>query len=117
MIRNVQDGDIKTRGRQFVTGTDFTSQSVRCRLRMFLGESFIDVTKGTPWFQSILGKAPQGIAEVNIKRRIFTAPGVDSLRRFSFVSDLGRRTLSVSATVVGESGQVSEVNIGDEVLP
>jgi len=116
MIRNVKNGDIKTSGTQFETGENEVAQAIRARLRMFLGESFIDVRKGTPWFQSILGKTPQDVAEVNVKRRILTAPGVDQLLKFNFEADLGRRTLTISATVLTADGTQSSVTVGDEVL-
>lgn len=115
MIRNVVDGDIKTSGRQFVEGREDVAQGIRCRLRMFLGESFVDVTKGTPWFQTILGKTAQGAAEISIKQRILTAPGVALIRRFNFTPDLGRRTLNISATVTSEQGDDLPVEL-DEVL-
>ena len=107
MIRNVVDGDIKTSGVQFVEGTEEVAQGIRARLLMFLGESFADISKGTPWFQAILGKTPQDIAEVNVKRRIFTAPGVLQLRSFGFNADPGRRTIDITARVISVQGDVS----------
>ena len=116
MIRNVQNGDIKTSGKQFAEGAESVGQGVRARLRMFLGESFIDVTQGTPWFQSILGKAPQDIAEINIKRRILTAPRVAGIRLFNFSSDRNQRRLRIGADIVSNTGETATVDMDEGVI-
>ena len=116
LIRNVQNGDIRTSGVQFVTDTEAIAQGVRARLRMFLGESFIDITKGTPWFQAILGKTPQDIAEVNIKDRVLSSPGVAQIRRFRFEPDLGRRTILLEMVLVGTTGEEFSVNINEAIV-
>jgi len=111
MIRNFKNGDIATSGLQFVEGKEFTAQSVSARLKLFLGEYFPDVTDGTPWFQSILGKTPTDVAEINVKQRIVTSPGVAGIRAFSFELDTATRDVQISATVINESGEDSEINI------
>lgn len=116
MIRNVQNGDIKTSGRQFVEGRESVAQGVRARLRMFLGESFIDITQGTPWFQRILGKTPQDVAETNIKRRILAAPGVDRIRQFNFDSDRQERLYQISTVIQTESGETEAVELNEGVI-
>ena len=116
MIRNVENGDIKTSGVQFAEGRAATAQSVAARLKMFLGESAVDITQGTPWFQSILGKTPQDVAEATIKQRIITTPGVAQIRRFSFSPDLTARALNISATVVSETGEEAAVAIDEVVI-
>lgn len=116
MIRNVQDGDIKTSGLQFVTGNASVGQGVRARLRMFLGESFVDITQGTPWFQRILGKTPQDVAETNIKRRILTAPGVDRIRQFNFDSDRQQRLYQISTVIQTEDGDTEAIELSEGVI-
>jgi len=100
MIRRFRDGDIVTSGRQFLSGSEATAQGVFHRLRMFRGEGFRDVSDGTPWFQSILGKTPQGVAETSIKQRIVSAPGVALITRFRYDPDLAQRRISVSASII-----------------
>lgn len=116
MIRNVQDGDIRTSGRQFAERRDEVAQSIRARLRMFLGESFVDITQGTPWFQSILGKSAQDVAEISIKQRMLTAPGVLQIRKFNFEPDLGRRTLRIDATVIGAQGEDVPFTLSEVII-
>jgi len=99
MIRNFSDGDIVTSGDHFVTGKEETRQACISRLRLFLGEYFLDATDGTPWFQSILGKASRDIAEANIKQRILGTRGVIAINSFEMTSDTKQRKISVVATL------------------
>ncbi|TNV22823.1 hypothetical protein FH968_01905 [Buttiauxella sp. B2] len=99
MIRNFQDGDIATSGNPFVTGKTETQQACICRLRLFLGEYFLDATDGTPWFQSILGKTSRDIAEANIKQRILSTRGVMAINVFQMNSDTKKRKFTVLASL------------------
>ena len=111
MIRRFANGDIATSGRQFVEGAEGTGQAVFHRLRTFLGEYFLDITRGTPWFQGILGKAPQGVAEIAIKQQIITTPGVAALKQFSFEPDLTNRRIVVACTIIDLSGLEQDVTL------
>ncbi|MFP2164544.1 hypothetical protein ACLEYI_06170 [Enterobacter ludwigii] len=99
MIRNFSGGDIVTSGDHFVTGKEETRQACICRLRLFLGEYFLDATDGTPWFQSILGKTARDIAEANIKQRILSTRGVMAINTFDMTSDTRSRRFTVTATL------------------
>ncbi|EMI7390952.1 TPA: hypothetical protein ACT1UU_003550 [Klebsiella oxytoca] len=99
MIRNFCGGDIVTSGDHFVTGKEETRQACISRLRLFLGEYFLDATDGTPWFQSILGKASRDIAEANIKQRILGTRGVIAINSFEMTSDTKERKISVVASL------------------
>lgn len=99
MIRNFSDGDIVPSGDHFVTGKEETRQACISRLRLFLGEYFLDATDGTPWFQSILGKASRDIAEANIKQRLLGTRGVIAINSFEMTSDTKKRKISVVATL------------------
>ncbi|EMB4322239.1 hypothetical protein RJ492_001211 [Pluralibacter gergoviae] len=100
MIRNFTDGDIATRGTQFASEKEGTQQAIICRLRLFLGEYFLDATAGTPWFQSILGKNSREVAEINVKQRIISTPGVLGISEFNLVIDARERRMTVTASVV-----------------
>ena len=109
-------GDIKTSGRQFVDGQQETARNIFYRLRLFLGEYFLDVSDGTPWFQGILGKAPQDVAETNIKRRILSAPRVAGIERFTFATDRRQRRLTVSSRVIDRDSQTVDAEIDEELI-
>lgn len=100
MIRAFENGDIVTSGNQFKTGKTATAQGIKHRLRMFLGEYFLDATDGTPWFQSILGKTPDGVAEISIKQRIITAPDVVAITSFEFNRNAQERSIEINAQLV-----------------
>ena len=56
-VRRLDDnGDIATSGIQFIGQAEEIAQTVKTRLKLFLGEYFRDINDGTPWFQQILGK-------------------------------------------------------------
>lgn len=101
-------GDIVTSGQQFITGQEEIAQTIQTRLRLFLGEYFRDITDGTPWFETILGKnANRNAAEAALRNRIATSPGVIRLTSFSFDVDPVTRKASVSAGVLTSYGIVS----------
>lgn len=117
MIRSCVDGDIVTRGEHFASGKEATRQGVIRRLRLFLGEYFLDATDGTPWFNGILGKTDQGMAEASLKQRIITAPGVVGLTAFSFVIDSRSRSITVEASVIDVNNEQLLIELsGDPLL-
>jgi len=115
MIRNFKNGDLATSGRQFLSGTGETALAAQYRLRMFLGENFLNAADGTPWFQSILGKTPQDIAEVTIRQRLATTPGVRGIGRFDFRTDGPRRRVIVDAVLTGNDGSSAAVTLDEEI--
>lgn len=92
----------------FLSGDEATVQTVRCELRMVLGEWFLDVTKGLPWFRNantgvtpILGKLPADLAyaEAVIKAAILRIDGVRSLTSFSL--DFNHSTRAATCRITG----------------
>lgn len=100
-VRKIQsDGDIATSGTQFLTGQKEVAQTIKNRLRLFLGEYFRDITDGTPWFQDILGKGKNELVrEAILKRRVLQTEGVLSLFEFSADFDIQSRKYTVSMGV------------------
>lgn len=100
MIRNFVDGDIVTSGSHFVSGKEATEQAILRRLRLFLGEYFLDGTEGTPWFQRILGKNPNDVGAAQIKNRILETDNVVSISEFEYSFEPRTRVLSVYAQIM-----------------
>ena len=79
--------------RSFATGDEAIEQTVGCALRFVLGEWFLDISEGIPWYPQpfapnavpILGHFPAdlGYAEAFIKTAILGVPGVLSITSFS----------------------------------
>lgn len=118
MIRNfdAETGDLVTSGAQFLNGREATASAIRARLKMFFGEYFLDIADGTPWFQSILGKAPQEIAEAALKQRIATTPGVVKVTQFSFNSDAQARRIDIDASVLDVNNEIVKIILSEDVL-
>lgn len=106
-VRRLDDetGDIVTSEIQFTTGQSEIAQTIKTRLRLFLGEYFRDITDGTPWFQRILGKGDNLDAIESILRtRIAETKGVVQLVSFSMDYDIDLRELSVQSEVLTPTG-------------
>lgn len=100
-----ENGDIVTQGTQFIGGVDEIAQTIRTRLRLFLGEYFRDISDGTPWFEQILGKGVSMDArEAALRNRIVRTPGVIRLTQFSTDFDVNTRKYTVTAGVLTTYG-------------
>lgn len=108
-------GDMATSGTQFYTGEESTAMGAYHRLRMFLGEYFLDTSDGTDWFGSILGKASQDVAEVEIKQRILSAPDVYGIESFEFTTDRATRTIMVKCTIIDVNSELVELAINEVI--
>lgn len=85
---------------------DDVAQRVRTRLRMFLGEWFLDTADGTPYFQDILVKSPNLVLiRSAIRERILETEGVTGIEKFDMTFDRVYRTLAVTAACLGPSGR------------
>lgn len=106
-------GDIVTSGKQFTDGVEEIAQTVKTRLRLFLGEYFRDVTDGTPWWESILGKeGTLSSKEAIIKSRILRTDGVVRLVSFSTDFDINTRIYTVNAGILTKYG-VTDLSVNN----
>jgi len=81
------------------------AQAISTSLKLWQGEWFLDVTVGTPWKQSILGKSVN--PDAYIKQAILSTQGVTSLASYS--SSFNGQTRALTATGVANTlyGQAS----------
>lgn len=113
------DGDLALGQSKLLAGytAEEVAQNVRTRLKFFLGEWFLDTTDGTDWFGSVLGKGSVlATRESVIRRRILLAPGCSGMTAFSLTTDIATRELTVSASIVSESGDSAEINFVQAVI-
>jgi hypothetical protein len=80
------------------------AQAILTRLKLWQGEWFLDITDGTPYLQSILGKPYALNPDVYIKQRILTTPEVTSILSYTSNFDGGTRAYTFSATVATAYG-------------
>lgn len=79
-------------------------QLIKTRLKLWLGEWFLDQSDGVDYEGGVLGKAKNG--EAVIKQCVLSTTGVDGLISFSATYDGGARVLDISGvahTIYGET--------------
>ena len=108
-----ENGDIVTQGTQFLTGIEEIEQTIRTRLRLFLGEYFRDISDGIPWFEQILGKGTSMSArEAALRNRILRTPGVVRLTSFSTDFNVDTRKYTVTAGALATFGLLTVTENG-----
>lgn len=99
-----RNGDILT-----VTEGDQTAQHLKIRLYTYLGEWFLDITIGTPYYEKILGQTTSAQEQANvIRRRILQTEGVKSIISLDF--ERAARQLSINGQVKLDNGETATVN-------
>lgn len=96
-----------------VNSPSAVGQAVLTRLKLWLGEWFIDPADGTPWLTEITGAHTQGVRDMAIKQRILGTQGVASITSYSSFLDIGTRQFSVTVeigTIYGLTSLTSSVN-------
>src|ERR1022692_4359558 len=94
------------------------AQAVQTRLKLFLGEWFLNTADGTPWNNDkILGKSNQKMRDMLLKARILQTPGVNALLSYNTNVDVTTRKLTVTGTLDTIYGGVALTPIGPSLLP
>lgn len=89
-------------------GTNPILQDVLQRLRMFLGEWFLDNTQGVPWWQKIMTKNPkQSDIDAILQNVILGTPGVQLLTNYSSLVDRATRRLTITFVCQTTNGNVN----------
>ena len=91
---------------------DEVAQHIKTRLLLVLGEYFLDVNEGVPWFTVIFTK-PADLQEVEtvIKNTILTTENVNELTSFSMDYDRITRTLLITFSCNTEFGLIENGEI------
>ena len=93
---------------QLIDGRDQIAQNLAIRLRFILGEWFLDITAGVPYYDDFFIKAPNQIRiESILKEEILNTPGIDKILSFSSNFDAHRRAYSVSFSVDTLQGEIT----------
>lgn len=86
--------------------TNQITQNLAIRLRFMLGEWFLDVTQGVPYYQEIFIKNPNQIQiESSLKQEIVNTEGVVELTKFQSNFDRTNRRYYVNFSVRTISGE------------
>ncbi len=106
---STHDLDLSSGTVELATGADAIAQHIRVRLRLCLGEWFLDERVGVPYFQEILGQrrtaARAAFTDQVLREVVSTTPGVLALTEFSstFVGLTRELQVAFVATVDGDT--------------
>ena len=92
-----------------VSGIDGLVQRLKIRLQVFLGEWFLDITRGVPYFQQILKKGTS-YDEISNSLKLVIAQTLEIEKITSFVlksSETDARTILISFTVKSTLGDAA----------
>ena len=114
------DGDLAAGLGTVISRSAATAQKLRCRLRLILGEWFLDPDAGVPWIATPLSQEPAimgsrfsdlGYAERVLKTCILETTGIAALLDFSINLDRATRSATASATVQTDDGDVENIEV------
>lgn len=74
-------------------------QLVSTRLRLWLGQWFLNVSDGTPYLTEVLGKYTENTRDATIRERIFQTTGVVDIMHYNSQLAVEARDFTVHATV------------------
>lgn len=95
-------------------GPDETAQRLRARLKFWRAEWFLDLTKGTPYRETIFAVGVTAEARAAaIKREILTTPGVEVLLSYDQSIDNVTRKMTVSFSVKSTDGEI--IDFSEEI--
>lgn len=98
-----KDGDLV-----FSTGIDAVVQACRIAIQMFMGEWFLNLDAGLPYWESILGQKPAvaiQAATIYVRRELELVDGVVAVTKLEVTYVRETRTLKVEWQVDTEFGE------------
>lgn len=104
------DGDMRFGNQQsdfYRDNPEAVAQVILTRLRLWVGEWFIDVGDGTPYMEAMLGTGKRTTVEPAIRQRIKESEGVTAVTEFSINFDVDARLAAIVAIVDTRYGQAT----------
>lgn len=100
------NGDLEvTTDARFTEGLESVTQGIRVRIQKFKGEWFLDLLRGLPWYQDILGQKFSEIKTLSAFRtEILLTPGTLEITRLTAAFDRSTRVLDVDWQALTEFG-------------
>lgn len=96
----------------YSNSADGVAQMVYTRLKLWLGEWYLDTADGTDWLGKCLGKNTVDSALLEIKRRIMATEGVSEIKNLSASIEPTNRRLSVQGVITTIYGD-AQLNFND----
>lgn len=82
-----------------INSPETVAQAVKTRFNLWRGQWFLDVTAGTPYIQSVLGKKSPDVYNLAIRQHILQTQGVSSIISFDTSVNSTTRRVSFTATI------------------
>lgn len=116
-LRLNPSGDIEIYNFSFrltIDTIDRIKQKIRIKLRLFLGEYYLDISKGVPFFEKVLKKNPN-ISEIDFifKSQILEVEEVSKLLEYNAEFDTALRKYTVDFKALLIDGSIID---GSEVI-
>lgn len=93
-----------------VDGSRLVRQTIASRFRFYLGEWFLDVREGVPYYRDILVKNPDlDVVRSTFRQVLTTTPGVLDVLSFSLTFDPHDRVLHFAFEVQSTDGPIEVV--------
>jgi hypothetical protein len=103
----VENNDLVLTSDADSNGTNPILQDILQKMKLFMGEWFLDNSQGVPYFQQILVKNPdQSKVEAIFIELILSTPGVDTLIEYSFTPDFAKRSFAITFSAQTTKGVV-----------
>ena len=109
LTRTIPAGDLAIENRHFVIarGIRYVRQKLSARFKFFLGEWFLDLREGVPYYRDVFTWNPNlRVIRSLFRRIVLTTPGVLSVPRFSVSYAPENRTLRFDFQAVGSDGDI-----------
>lgn len=110
-VRRLDDNNDMTFGAGslnfFKDATEGVAQNIYTRLKLWLGEWFLNTDDGTDWSGRCLGKNSVQSAEAEIRQRILNTAGVLSINDLTISVDDNTRAVSVNGSITTEFGKTT----------
>ncbi|RXA96960.1 hypothetical protein [Yersinia sp. 2105 StPb PI] len=82
-----------------IDSPEAVAQAVKTRFELWRGQWFLDLTEGTPYIQSVLGKQRSDVYILAIRERILDTQGVNSILDFEASYTGENRRVIFAATI------------------
>lgn len=90
------DLDVSGGSTHRISGAEATRQRAECELAFFLGEWFLDVRKGVPYYRDVLVKNPDlEVVRSVLRRVLLEVPGIVSVSRLDVAPPAGNRRAAI----------------------
>lgn len=119
VIQEIPEGDLALENGNFVfiDGSKLVRQTILARFRFFLGEWFLDVREGVPYYRDVLVKSPdRSIVRSIFEQVLAGTPGVLAVLSFDLVFDAEARTIRFAFEVQSTDGVITVDPNDDEFI-